>query len=136
MEWQRDEGSDAVFQVHQRLSEGGALPHFPVSFADGILDTPMPRQWSPGPQWARLASSVVADSEDKIHAGRTCRGKLLPCFGPQAFDRVVGLVQRLNRQRVDLALRVAAGRERVEAAIANTPQGAFRQYRSRRIARA
>lgn len=69
MEWQRDEGSDAVFQVHQRLSEGGALPHFPVSFADGILDTPMPRQWSPGPQWARLASSVVADSEDKIHAG-------------------------------------------------------------------
>ena len=100
----------------------------------GIGKAPMRGDRLARPDRAHLAGGVVADGDDEIHLRRIARREVVPALAQQVFGRQVDAAQQVERQRVDVALRMAAGAVAAELALAPVVEKHFRHDAARRIA--
>src|SRR4051812_16027020 len=83
-----------------------------------IVDTPMHRHGVTGPDGTGLAGRVVTNSEDEVERRRAGRRELVPALAAQAGGRKTLLSQQCERERMNLALGMAAGTESAESPLA------------------
>ena len=130
----RGESGDAVLQVAERGDEGGQPLNVGALGGRRVLDAPVRRHRLPGPDRADLAGGVVADGEHEIERAARRRGRTRPRASSAGLRSDSRVLEHLQRQRVDGALRVASGGERPEAAHAVPVEDAFGDHRARRVA--
>jgi hypothetical protein len=127
------EDADAVAQHPIGLGEGQATLRLRPLGGGGVWNAPMGGHRLARPDRAHFIRRVVADGEDEIHHRRARCRKLVPALGAQGGGRVVHLAQQIERIGMNLALRMAAGAEALEAAGALAVEDAFRKDAARGI---
>src|SRR5688500_6281751 len=101
----------------------------PLSFrpldSGGIRKAPVSRHGLTRPHRTHFIGCVVANSEHEIHHWRTRSGKLFPILGAQARGPMIQLLQEVDSEGMDLALRMAAGAEGAKTALAFAVENTF-----------
>src|SRR5258708_6564563 len=122
-----------VSNLSEHLKEEGALLHLAALEGGGIGKAPMRRHRLAGPNRAHLARGRVAHRDDEIHLGGIAPRELVPTLRAQPGGRQAGYPQRVERQGMDGALRVAAGAMAKEAIAGVRVQIALGKNRAGRI---
>lgn len=85
------------------------------------------------PDRADLAGGVVADGDDEVQRRRAGRGELVPALAAQPLARQAELLEQRERDRMHLALGIAARAVPDEAAPAPMVDQRFRDDAAGRI---
>ncbi len=88
----------------------------------------------PGQNGHTSLAALSQTVNTKSKCGRARRGELIPALGAQAGGRMVHLLQQVQRERMHLALGMAAGAEALEPTLSLAIEDAFGQDAARRIA--
>ena len=99
-----------------------------------VFDAPMRGHRLSRPDGTCFACRAVANREDEIHLRRIRRCELIPVFRAQALGWIAVGFERLERERIDRALRMAPRREGVEAPRSQFAKDAFREDRAGAVA--
>src|SRR5665809_15098 len=131
---QIDEDRDALGEHPEAIVEGKGLLRFGAYRLGRIGQPPMGAHRLPRPYWASFLRGVVADGEHEIELGRAGCGKLIPRLGAELRHVVIGFFQQVERQRMDVAERLAAGAIGVEFTAPEAVQDALGHDRARGVA--
>lgn len=118
------------------MREGAAFFHFGAFDRGGVFYTPVGCHRMSKPDRAGFSGGAVADREDEVHFRCARLSELVPALRTEAGRWISKRLELVKGMRVDLAFRMAAGRESLEAALAFHIQDGLRQDRTGGIARA
>src|SRR5687767_1107015 len=133
LEWKRKQQVDTHAKLGERTQEGPAALMVRAGDHRGIRNTPMRRDRLARPHRANLSRGVIAHGKYEIEPWRAALRELIPVLRAQSGRWQPVLLQQLERERVDLAGRAAAGAVRLEPSFAGRIQIGLGEDRPRRV---